>query len=76
MAIFKKKSDDSTPSPSRIQKMSNADLLDWLNNSIMFLGGAYDQWRFHDAPLELVSEQVDIVNTLWLEYMSRQNKKD
>lgn len=52
--------------------MSNADLLDWLNNSIMFLGGAYDQWRFHDAPLELVSEQVDIVNTLWLEYLSRQ----
>lgn len=67
--LFKKESTPDTP--SRVKRLSDNELLDIMSTSIMQLGASFDSMRYRQAPIELVEESVDTINTLWLEYKSR-----
>lgn len=60
--------------PQRIQKMSDGDLRGWLNSSLMELGASYDRWAYNRAESEEFDNVLNIVNDLWQELRSRENK--
>ena len=57
----------------RISKMSEYDLISWMDASIMHLGSAYDTWRDHDELPEEVDRCLEALNEVWAEIKARQN---
>lgn len=51
--IFKKDPPKINPAvPSRIKRMSREELIQWSDTTIMQLGRTFDDWRYHDQPIE------------------------
>jgi hypothetical protein len=44
--------------------MDKPSLLNWLDTSLMELGGSLDKYRFHNGNFEEVTELINIVNEL------------
>jgi hypothetical protein len=63
MSIWKKVV-DNTNNSSRIGKMDKPALLNWLDTSLMELGGSLDKYRFHNGDFAEVTELINIVNEL------------
>lgn len=50
--FHKKKEDVPKNVPARIQKMTNEELIKWVDTLALQLGQSIDAWRYHDGPLE------------------------
>ena len=57
----------------RISKMETQELVTWFNTQIMYLGSAFDSWRYHDEPEAHVSESLEALNELWKEIVARKH---
>lgn len=77
MKFFGNKTESLTGSKvPRIAKMSDSELLSWFNNLIMEVGINFDQWRYHDAPLEELGTSVDLLTDIWTEIRARKSGRD
>ena len=77
MRLFMRKEELSPTSEKRLARLASAEyptLLSWFDNTIMGLGASFDQWRYHDAPIDEVTQHVDALQALLVEI--RQRKKD
>lgn len=75
MKLFMRKAEDlkesSFKSLSRVQRADTPTLLSWFDNTIMGLGASFDRWRFHDGPIEEVTQHVEALQTMMEELKSR-----
>lgn len=74
MKLFKKKT-EPVNSPARVQRMPDSELLTWFDSSVMRLGRTFDDFRYRGTDLRFVTEVVDEINILWLEYTSRTEQR-
>lgn len=74
MKLFKKKV-EPTNSPARVQRMSDSELLTWFDSSVMLLGRTFDDFRYRGTDATFVTEAVDGINVLWVEYLSRTQQR-
>lgn len=68
---FFKKGSDTVKIPDRVKRLSDTELLNWIDQNIMHFGATFDAWRRDAAPTDFVDESLDSLNILWLEYKSR-----
>lgn len=75
MKLFNKgdTNQESTPQIGRISRMDTQSLRGWFDSTLMGLGSAYDHWRYHNGPEELVEEHLNVLNHLWAEIGKRNN---
>lgn len=74
MSFFKKTKE--APKLGRIQKLSDAELIQWADNCILQLGYTFDQWRYHEHPLEDVALQASGLNDILKELLIRVANKE
>jgi hypothetical protein len=58
---------------ARAERLDTPALYQWLDSSIVALGQAYDQWRYHDAPIDYLNSCVSAVVALTAEINKRTN---
>lgn len=56
---------------SRVQGLSDSEVVSYLHDSTMSLGVALDQWHHHSAPSDEVTLAVDAIVALWTEAEER-----
>lgn len=71
MAVSFFKKEKQAPKLGRIQKMSDTELIQWADNCILQLGYTFDQWRYHEHPLEDVALQASALNDILKELLER-----
>jgi hypothetical protein len=71
MKLFKKKDGTAPDIPARVQRLSDTELLNWLDQNIMHFGATFDAWRRDAVPMDFVDESLDSLTVLWLEYKNR-----
>jgi hypothetical protein len=69
--LFKKTKTEEKPRPERIQRMSDHDIVSWLNTCIMEMGPTYDQWAYHRGSANEFGTLLDLTKSLWDELQSR-----
>lgn len=57
--------------PARVQKTPTPELISWGETSIMFLGKAFDDWRYRDEPFYEVEMLADNVKNILQELANR-----
>jgi hypothetical protein len=55
----------------RIKSMETSALKSWFDSTLLGLGSAYDQWRFHEGPEGPVTEHLEALQELWKELQCR-----
>lgn len=74
MKLFQRREALPATSDKRMARLANAEyqtLLSWFDNTIMGLGASFDQWRYHDAPIDEVIQHVDALQALLMEIRER-----
>lgn len=71
MAVSFFKKQNEPPKTGRIQRLTESELIQWVDNTILQLGYTFDQWRYHDLPLEDVSLHAATLNDLLKELLNR-----
>lgn len=71
MAVSFFKKQNEPPKIGRIQRLSEPELIQWVDNTILQLGFTFDQWRYHDLPLEDVFLHATTLNDLLQELLNR-----
>jgi len=57
---------------ARCSKMSTHELSNWVDTSVMSLGQAVDNWRYHSGPLGEVRLMTNVLNDLVMELEKRE----
>jgi hypothetical protein len=74
MKLFKSKPKELKGSSiPRVAKMSEHDLVVWMDSLIMQLGSAYDVWRDHDELPDEVDKCLEAISELWSEIKVRRD---
>ena len=55
----------------RLKKLDTSGLCGWFDSSLMNLGASFDRWRLHSGDPQEVAENLDAINALWQELLSR-----
>ena len=75
LGIFKKEENKQSLPPSKAQqraaKLDNSGLYTTMDNTIMYLGQAFDAWRYKSAPASEVRDCVETLQILWEEIEKR-----
>lgn len=74
MRLFQRKEELPPASEKRLARLASAEyptLLSWFDNMIMGLGASFDQWRYHDAPIDEVVQHMDALQALLAEIRQR-----
>lgn len=74
MKLFQRREELPATPDKRMARLANAEyqtLLSWFDNTIMGLGASFDQWRYHDAPIDEVIQHVDALQALLMEIRER-----
>lgn len=74
MKLFQRKEGPTQELDRRLARLANTEyqtLLSWFDNTLMGLGASFDQWRYHDAPIEEVAQHVDALQALLMEIRER-----
>lgn len=76
LGIFKKetkKINELPPSKAqeRASKLDNSSLYATMDNTIMYLGQAFDAWRYKSAPDSEVKDCIETLQILWEEIEKR-----
>lgn len=79
LRFFKKDTDslkDVSPSKAsqRASRLETQSLYTWMDNTIMSLGEAFDQWRYKNAPASEISSCLEVLQVIWAELENRNNK--
>lgn len=56
---------------SRASRTETGQLLSWLDTSVISLGSAADNWRYHNGSKEDVDMCIDALYTIWNELQTR-----
>lgn len=74
MKIFARKPIQEEKTADRMARLMRAEyptLLLWFDNTIMGLGSSFDRWRYHDGPMEEVTQHVEALSALMTELQHR-----
>lgn len=75
MRLFKKDEPVKTITiPSRVERMETHSLYEWMSTTIMGLGAAFDQWRYHQRGRDEFEEHLESLTVLWEEMKKRVDK--
>jgi hypothetical protein len=55
----------------RVGKVPTADLLAWLDTTVIGIGVSVDNWRFHGAPAADVTLSLEAIYAIWDELLRR-----
>lgn len=69
----KKEKEKDLPKIARIEKMSNAELASWGEQSLVYLCVAFDNWRYHGHSHKEATRAVETLNAILNEVNSRGN---
>jgi hypothetical protein len=74
MKLFKNKPKELKGSIiPRVAKLSEHDLIMWMDSLIMQLGSSYDVWRDHDELPEEVDKCLGAIDEVWSELKVRRD---
>jgi hypothetical protein len=62
------------PPPERVQKLAQEELILWFDTTLLTLHAAFDKWRFHGAPMEEWSTNLESLMMLHDEIKRRDPK--
>lgn len=71
MALWNKTKKPQVEIPSRVQRMSNEEIMMWMDTSLMHLHRSYDDWRFRGGPSDIIDEYLEALNLMWSELSNR-----
>lgn len=71
-SIFKAKETTAREVPGRIKKISTNDLLSWADTTIMVIGRSFDEYRYHDGPIEEALSSTSTLLDILTEVRARQ----
>lgn len=74
MKFFTRKPLEAEKNVDRMARLMRAEystLLSWFDNTIMGLGSSFDRWRYHDGPVEEVTQHLDALNAIMVEIKHR-----
>jgi hypothetical protein len=60
-----------TKAQQRASKMETSGLYTTMDNTIMYLGQAFDAWRYKSAPASEVKDCLEALQTIWEEIEAR-----
>lgn len=72
--LRKRKPTKRIVSPQMVRRATRTEtgqLLSWLDTSIISLGSAADNWRYHDGSKEDVDMCIDALYVIWNELQTR-----
>lgn len=70
---LRRKKEKELPRISRIEKMSNAELASWGEQSLVYLCVAFDNWRYHGYSHKEALRASETINALLNEVEQRSN---
>lgn len=60
---------------TRVERADTPTLLSWFDNTIMGLGASFDQWRYHDGPVEEIEQHLEVLNEILYVVQSRKQER-
>lgn len=77
MKLFKSREQPQKGSSiPRVVRLSDSELMHWMDSLIMQLGSAYDVWRDHGELPEEVDKSIEAITEVWAEMRKRQDGRN
>jgi hypothetical protein len=74
VAFFKKNPKDTNGSNiKRVARMTTPSLYEYADVLLMQCGAAFDQFRYHDGPVQEVDACISALSEVWAELRARAN---
>lgn len=71
LKMFKRQPREPRTISVRIQRMATHDLLNWVDTTLMEAGRTFDQWRYHNGPMEEFQVALDVLQEITEELSNR-----